>query len=151
MKYKEVYSCVNNILGKLLFCRKRNGVDYSGNISLTIVLRPTCENRSDELFLFQRPSRILLISLLTFVIIPLNNEHKKLSGTEEATQRFRYSSRHGKQKTGMVRILVIMNHKMAVKKIFESKPVGRRKMGRHRLRWMEDVEKDLRKMKVKRW
>jgi hypothetical protein len=29
--------------------------------------------------------------------------------------------------------------------------VGRRKMGRHRLRWMEDVEKDLRKMKVKRW
>ena len=37
-----------------------------------------------------------------------------------------------------------------VKTIFESKPEGRRRMGRPRLRWLEDVEKDLREMKVKR-
>jgi len=36
-----------------------------------------------------------------------------------------------------------------VKKIFDSNPEGSRK-GRPRLRWMEDVEKDLGEMKVKR-
>jgi hypothetical protein len=35
--------------------------------------------------------------------------------------------------------------------IFEIKPEGRRRMVRPRLRWVEDVEKDLPKMKVKRW
>jgi hypothetical protein len=35
--------------------------------------------------------------------------------------------------------------------IFESKPEGRRRMGRPRLRWLEDVEKVLLEMKVKRW
>jgi hypothetical protein len=38
-----------------------------------------------------------------------------------------------------------------VLKIFESKPKGRRKLGRPRLRWPDDVENDLRVMKVKRW
>ena len=37
-----------------------------------------------------------------------------------------------------------------VKKIFESKSEGSRRRGRPRLRWLEDVEKDLQKMKVKR-
>jgi len=37
-----------------------------------------------------------------------------------------------------------------VEKIFESKREARRRMGRSRLRWLEDVEKDLRQMKVKR-
>jgi hypothetical protein len=35
------------------------------------------------------------------------------------------------------------------KKIFESKPEGRRGRGRSILIWLEDVEKDLREMKVK--
>jgi hypothetical protein len=38
-----------------------------------------------------------------------------------------------------------MDQGRIVKKLFESKPEGRR---RGRLRWLEDVEKDLRKMKV---
>jgi hypothetical protein len=36
-------------------------------------------------------------------------------------------------------------------KIFESKPEGRRNVGRPRLRWQDDVENDLRVMRVKRW
>jgi len=38
-----------------------------------------------------------------------------------------------------------------VKKIFESKPEGSRRRERPRLRWLEDVEKDLHQTKVKRW
>jgi hypothetical protein len=45
-----------------------------------------------------------------------------------------------------------MDYGRVVKKIFESKPKGRRRrMGRPRLRWLEDAEKDLWEMKVKRW
>jgi len=33
----------------------------------------------------------------------------------------------------------------------ESKPEGRRRTGRPRLRWVEDVERDLRELKLKRW
>jgi hypothetical protein len=36
-------------------------------------------------------------------------------------------------------------------KIFETKPEVSRKGGRPRMRWLEDVKKDLREMKVKRW
>ena len=43
-----------------------------------------------------------------------------------------------------------MDQRRTVKKIFESKPLGSR-TGRPRLRWLEDVEKDLQEMKVKRW
>jgi hypothetical protein len=38
-----------------------------------------------------------------------------------------------------------------VQKIFESEPEGSRIRGRPRLRWLEDTEKDLREIKVKRW
>ena len=38
-----------------------------------------------------------------------------------------------------------MDQGRTFKKVFESKPEGRR---RGRLRWLEDVEKDLREMKV---
>jgi len=38
-----------------------------------------------------------------------------------------------------------------VKNIFKSKPEGNRRMGRPRLRWLQDVEKYLQEMKVKRW
>jgi hypothetical protein len=44
-----------------------------------------------------------------------------------------------------------MGHGRIVKKTFEGKPERRRRIGRPRLRWLEDVEKDLREMKVKRW
>jgi len=39
----------------------------------------------------------------------------------------------------------------AVKKIFESKLEGSRRRGRPRMRWLEDVEKVLGEIKVKRW
>ena len=42
-----------------------------------------------------------------------------------------------------------MDQGRTVKKILESKPEGSRS-GRPRMRWLEDVEKDLREMKVKR-
>jgi len=44
-----------------------------------------------------------------------------------------------------------MDHERPVKKIFESKPEGSRRMDRPRMRWLEDGDKDLREMKVKRW
>jgi hypothetical protein len=47
--------------------------------------------------------------------------------------------------------LLRMDHGRDVKKMFESKPEGRRRTGRHRLKWLEAAEKDLREMKVKRW
>jgi hypothetical protein len=37
------------------------------------------------------------------------------------------------------------------KKIIESKVAGGRKRGRSRWRWLEDVEKDVQEMRVKRW
>jgi len=47
--------------------------------------------------------------------------------------------------------VVRMDQGRTVKKIFESKPEGSRRGGRPRMRWLEDVEKDIQEMKVKRW
>jgi hypothetical protein len=44
-----------------------------------------------------------------------------------------------------------MNKTRAVKKIFKGKVEGRRGRGRPRLRWINDVEEDLRKLGVKQW
>ena len=44
-----------------------------------------------------------------------------------------------------------MNDSRSVKKFFEGKLEGRRGRGRSRLRWINDVEDDLRKLGVKRW
>ena len=38
-----------------------------------------------------------------------------------------------------------------VKKIFHSKPAGRRRSGRPRFRWLDDGEKDLQERRVKSW
>jgi hypothetical protein len=44
-----------------------------------------------------------------------------------------------------------MDESRSVKKIFEGKLEGRRGRGRRRLRWINGVEDDLRKLGVKRW
>jgi hypothetical protein len=44
-----------------------------------------------------------------------------------------------------------MDETRSVKKIFEGKLEGRRGRGRPRLRWINDVEDDLRKLGVKRY
>ena len=50
-----------------------------------------------------------------------------------------------------IRHLARLDYGMLVKKISESTPEWRRRMGRPRLRWLDDVEKYLQEMKVKRW
>ena len=47
--------------------------------------------------------------------------------------------------------VIRMNQTRPVKKIFEGKLEGRRRRGRPRLRWINDVEDDIRKLRVKRW
>ena len=47
--------------------------------------------------------------------------------------------------------VIRMNETRCVKKIFEGKLEERRGRGRPRLRWIDDVEDDLRKLGVKRW
>jgi hypothetical protein len=44
-----------------------------------------------------------------------------------------------------------MDQRRPVKKIFENEPEGSRRRGRPRLRQLEDVEKELLVMKIKKW
>jgi hypothetical protein len=45
---------------------------------------------------------------------------------------------------------MVMDQRKTVKKIFQSKLEGSRRTGRQRLRWLEEVKKDLQEVKVKR-
>jgi hypothetical protein len=47
--------------------------------------------------------------------------------------------------------VVRMNETRSVKRIFQGKLEGRRGRGRPGLRWINDVEDDLRELDVKRW
>jgi hypothetical protein len=40
---------------------------------------------------------------------------------------------------------------MVIKKLYMSKPEGRRSVGRPKIRWLDDVEEDLRKMRISGW
>jgi len=51
----------------------------------------------------------------------------------------------------LVRNTVNMDHERVVRTIFETKPGGGRRMGRPRLRCLEDARKEIRETKVKIW
>jgi hypothetical protein len=53
--------------------------------------------------------------------------------------------------TGMAGHVIRMNETTSVKKVFEGKLEGRRGRRRPRLRWIDNVEDDLRKLGIKRW
>ena len=62
-----------------------------------------------------------------------------------------HNKMHLGDKTGWFGHVIRMNEIRSVKKIFEGKLEGRRRKGRPRLRWINDVEDDLRKLGMKRW
>ena len=54
-------------------------------------------------------------------------------------------------KSEWIEQLVRTDQGAVVKRIIESQPEGRKRMGRPRLRWLKDVGRDLREMNVNRW
>jgi hypothetical protein len=44
-----------------------------------------------------------------------------------------------------------MDNQRAVKKVFNPKPIGIRKIGRPKLRWEDDVIQDIKTLGVKNW
>jgi hypothetical protein len=47
--------------------------------------------------------------------------------------------------------LVRMNNDRTVKKVFNTKPDGARRVGRQKLRWEDGVDQDMRILEVKNW
>jgi len=47
--------------------------------------------------------------------------------------------------------LVRMNNDRTLKKVFNTKPVGARSVGRSKLRWKDGVDQDMRMLGVKNW
>jgi hypothetical protein len=44
-----------------------------------------------------------------------------------------------------------MSEDRVIKKLYMSKPEGRRSVGRPKMRWLDDAEEDLRKMRISGW
>ena len=44
-----------------------------------------------------------------------------------------------------------MNNDRTIKKIFNAKPDGVRRVGRPKLRWEDDIDQDMRILEVKNW
>jgi hypothetical protein len=75
----------------------------------------------------------------------LRELHKNLDTAADMTKkRFEWVGH-------VVRMGIRIDKGSTVKKIFVSKLKGSRRRGRPRLRWIEDIEKSLREMRVKRW
>jgi hypothetical protein len=49
------------------------------------------------------------------------------------------------------RVILLMDNNRTVKKIFNTKPIGIRKIGRPTLRWEDDVTQDIKTLGVKNW
>jgi hypothetical protein len=54
-----------------------------------------------------------------------------------------------KKRLKLIGLILIIDHKIVVKKIVEITAKERRRVERPRLRWLQDVEKELRETKVK--
>jgi hypothetical protein len=44
-----------------------------------------------------------------------------------------------------------MDEKRTSKRVLEWKPIGRRIRGRPRKRWIEDIEEDIQRMRIRGW
>jgi hypothetical protein len=47
--------------------------------------------------------------------------------------------------------MIRMDDRRLIKRVLDGELGGRRTIGRPRLRWLEDVEKDLKQLKVREW
>jgi hypothetical protein len=45
----------------------------------------------------------------------------------------------------------MMSEDRVIKKLYMSKPEGRRSVGRPKMRWLDDMEEDLRRMRISGW
>ena len=69
------------------------------------------------------------------------------SGIAGNVKRFRYVADTTNKKLEWIGHIVRMDRARVVKKLFDCKSEGRRRMGRPKLRWPEDIQKNLQEMK----
>jgi hypothetical protein len=78
----------------------------------------------------------------------------KIRTNKELTELYNnpdIEAERGSRRTTWLGHLIRMNQGQMVKKLFHGKPGGRVRTGRPRLRWLNDVDADLRTMCIKRW
>jgi hypothetical protein len=63
--------------------------------------------------------------------------------TDGAVSRIIHSRRDQESKSDMVGHVERMSEDRVIKKLYMSKPEGRRSVGRPKMRWLDDVEEDL--------